>query len=91
MEGNQEATGNAGAAATGVQGTDQRKGKKFRKLPTVNGLPADNGLNSREKLRKNNPNALSDQGNGKPKRLMRKDLSAGRSIVEPGDQGSANR
>ncbi|AZO33662.1 MAG: peptidase C14 caspase catalytic subunit p20 [Mesorhizobium sp.] len=91
VEGNQEATGNAGAAATGVQGTDQRKGKKFRKLPTVNGLPADNGLNSREKLRKNNPNALSDQGNGKPKRLMRKDLSAGRSIVEPGDQGSANR
>lgn len=90
VEGNQEATGNAGAAATGVQGTDQ-KGKKIRKLPTVNGLPADNGLSAPEKFRKNNPNALSDQGNGKPKRLMRKDLSAGQSIVEPGDQGSANR
>ncbi|TIR25611.1 MAG: peptidase C14 caspase catalytic subunit p20 [Mesorhizobium sp.] len=91
VEGNQEATGDAGAAATGVQGTDQQKGKKIRKLPTVNGLPADNGLSAREKFRKNNPNALSDQGNGKPKRLMRKDLSAGQSIVEPGDQGSANR
>ncbi|RWB74507.1 MAG: peptidase C14 caspase catalytic subunit p20 [Mesorhizobium sp.] len=91
VEGNQEATGNAGAAATGVQGTDQQKGKKFRKLPSVNGLPADKGLGAQEKFRKNNPNALSDQGNGKPKRLMRKDLSAGQSIVEPGDQGSANR
>ncbi|TGP56858.1 peptidase C14 caspase catalytic subunit p20 [bacterium M00.F.Ca.ET.230.01.1.1] len=89
--GNQEATGNAGAAATGEQGTDQQKGKKFRKLPTVNGVPADNGLSAQEKFRKNNPNALSDQDNGKPKRLTRKDLSAGQSIVEPGDQGSANR
>ena len=89
--GNQEATGNAGAAATGEQGTDQQKGKKFRKLPTVNGLPADNGLSAQEKFGKNNPNALSDQGNGKPKRLTRKDLSAGQSIVEPGDQGSANK
>ncbi|WP_430682252.1 hypothetical protein [Mesorhizobium australafricanum] len=87
----QQATGNAGGAVNGEQDTGQRKGKKFRKLPTVNGLPADSGLSAQEKFRKNNPNALSDQGNGKPKRLMRKDLSAGQSIVEPGDQGSANR
>ncbi|TGV69334.1 hypothetical protein EN801_043545, partial [Mesorhizobium sp. M00.F.Ca.ET.158.01.1.1] len=31
---NQEATGNAGAAVTGEQGTARQKGKKFRKLPT---------------------------------------------------------
>ncbi|MDX8438044.1 caspase family protein [Mesorhizobium australafricanum] len=87
----QQATGNAGGAVNGEQDTGQQKGKKFRKLPTVNGVPADSGLSAQEKFRKNNPNALSDQGNGKPKRLMRRDLSSGQSIVEPGDQGSANR
>ncbi|RWM31911.1 caspase domain-containing protein [Mesorhizobium sp.] len=85
--GNQEATGNAGATVTGEQGTDQRKGKKFRKLPTVNGAPADNEQSAQERFRKNNPNAFSDQNTGKPKKLKRKDLSAGQSVVEPSDQG----
>ncbi|RWK11330.1 caspase family protein [Mesorhizobium sp.] len=83
--GNQEGTGNAGAAATGEQGTSQQKGRKFRKLPAVNGMPADNGQSAQERFGKNNPNVLS----GKPKKLTRKDLSAGRSVVEPGDQGPA--
>ncbi|WP_348631591.1 hypothetical protein [Mesorhizobium sp. M1C.F.Ca.ET.187.01.1.1] len=85
--GNQEATGNAGAAATGEQGTGQQKGKKLRKLPTVNGMPADNGQGAQQRFGKNNPNVPS----GKPKKLTRRDLSAGQAIVEPGDQGSANR
>jgi uncharacterized caspase-like protein len=88
--GNQEATGNAGAAVTGEQGTGQQKGKKLRKLPTVNGMPADNGQGAQERFGKNNPNVLSGQDNRKPKKLTRKDLSAGRSIVEPDDQGLAN-
>ncbi|TIT86051.1 MAG: peptidase C14 caspase catalytic subunit p20, partial [Mesorhizobium sp.] len=57
--GNQEATGNAGATVTGEQDTGQRKGKKLRKLPTVNGMPADNGQNAQERFRQNNPKALS--------------------------------
>ncbi|AZO70913.1 MULTISPECIES: caspase domain-containing protein [unclassified Mesorhizobium] len=85
--GNQEATGNAGAAVTGEQGTGQQKGKKLRKLPTVNGMPADNGQSAQQRFGKNNPNLLS----GKPKKLTRRDLSAGQAMVEPGDQGSANR
>ncbi|RWJ99945.1 caspase domain-containing protein [Mesorhizobium sp.] len=88
--GNQEATGNAGAAATGEQGTGQQKGRKFRKLPTVNGMPADNGQSAQERFGKNNPNAFSGQTGGKPKKLTRKDLSAGQSIVEPNDQGPVN-
>ncbi|MDX8516908.1 caspase family protein [Mesorhizobium dulcispinae] len=87
VEGNQEATGNAGAAVTGEQGTDQQKGKKLRKLPTVNGMPADNGQGAEQRFGKNNPNMPS----GKPKKLTRRDLSAGQAIVEPNDQGSANR
>ncbi|MET3591372.1 putative caspase-like protein [Mesorhizobium shonense] len=87
--GNQEATGNAGAAVTGEQDTGQRKGKKLRKLPTVNGMPADNGQNAQERFRQNNPKALSDRNNGKPRKLTRKELSAGQSVVEPNDQGSA--
>ncbi|UCI06903.1 caspase family protein [Mesorhizobium sp. B1-1-8] len=83
--GNQEATGNAGAAVTGEQGTGQQ-GKKLRKLPTVNGMPADNGQGAQERFGKNNPNVPS----GKPRKLTRRDLSAGQSIVEPGDQGPAN-
>ncbi|RUW84995.1 caspase family protein [Mesorhizobium sp. M1E.F.Ca.ET.063.01.1.1] len=84
--GNQEATGNPGAA-TGEQGSGQQKGKKLRRLPTVNGMPADNGQSAQQRFGKNNPNIPS----GKPKKLTRRDLSAGQSIVEPGDQGSANR
>ncbi|MDX8482493.1 peptidase C14 caspase catalytic subunit p20, partial [Mesorhizobium sp. VK24D] len=70
------------------QGTDQRKGKKFRKLPTVNGAPAENGQSAQEKVEKNNPNAFSDQNTGKPKKLRRKELSAGQSVVEPNEQGT---
>ncbi|MDX8512439.1 caspase family protein [Mesorhizobium captivum] len=88
--GNQEATGNAGAAVTGEQGTAQQKGKRFRKLPTVNGAPAEKGLSAEERFRKNNPNAFSDQNTGKPKKLKRKDLSASQSTVEPSDQGPAS-
>ncbi|TIQ35010.1 MAG: peptidase C14 caspase catalytic subunit p20 [Mesorhizobium sp.] len=84
--GNQEATGNAGAAVTGEQGTGQQKGKKLRKLPTVNGAPTDNGQSTKERFGKNNPNVPS----GKPKRLSRRDLSTGQAIVEPSDQGSGN-
>ncbi|WP_217573627.1 caspase domain-containing protein [Mesorhizobium sp. GbtcB19] len=96
VEGNQEATGNAGAAISGNgqqngAGNDQGKKGKVRKLPTVNGAPVENGQSAQERFGKNNPNALSDQGNGKPKKLTRKDLSVGQSIVEPGDQSSANR
>ncbi|SFP02665.1 Uncharacterized protein, contains caspase domain [Mesorhizobium sp. NFR06] len=87
--GNQEATGNAGAAGTEEQGTGQQKGKKLRKLPTVNGMAAENQPSAQERFGKNNPNALSGQDNRKPRKLTRKDLSTGRSVVEPGDQGSA--
>lgn len=90
VSGNQEATGNAGAAVAGEQGTAQQKGKKFRKLPTVNGAPAENGLSAEERFRKNNPNAFSDQNTGKPKKLTRRDLSAGQSAVESNDQGLAS-
>lgn len=61
---NQEATGNAGAAVTGEQGTARQNGKKFRKLPTVNGAPAENRLGLQERLRKNNPEVFSNQGQG---------------------------
>ena len=94
VSGNQPATGNAGAAVTG-QGTGQQnqtgQGKgKLRKLPNVNGAPGENGQNAQERLGKNNPNALSGQNGGKPKKLTRKDLSAGQTTVEPNDQGSAS-
>ncbi|MDX8524436.1 caspase family protein [Mesorhizobium sp. MSK_1335] len=62
--GNQEATGNAGAAVTGEQGTAQQKGRKLRKLPTVNGAPAENRPGVQERLRKNNPEVFSNQGQG---------------------------
>ncbi|MDX8531048.1 caspase family protein [Mesorhizobium sp. VK25A] len=83
LGGNQQSTGNAGAAA------DQGKNGKLHKLPTVNGAPAQQDLNAQQKLH-NNPNALSGQNNGKPKRLTRKDLSAGQPIVVPNGQGSPN-
>ncbi|CDX18283.1 Peptidase C14 caspase catalytic subunit p20 [Mesorhizobium sp. ORS 3324] len=86
--GNQEATGNAGAAVTGEQGAAEQKGKKLRKLPTVNGAPAENGQSAQENLRKNNPNALTEQNTGKPKKLRRRDLSAGQPTVEPNEQGT---
>ncbi|KAA3450647.1 peptidase C14 caspase catalytic subunit p20 [Mesorhizobium sp. SARCC-RB16n] len=85
----QQATGNAGAAGTAQQNaTGQGKGK-LRKLPTVNGAPAQQDLNAQQKF-KNNPNALSDQNGGKPKKLTRKDLSSGQPNVAPNDQGSPN-
>ncbi|WP_036257663.1 caspase domain-containing protein [Mesorhizobium sp. WSM3224] len=89
------AGGNTGAAVTGQgneqtgAGNAQGKNRKLRKLPTVNGMPTENPPSARERFRKNNPNAFSDESNGKPRKLTRKDLSAGRSVVEPGDQGSA--
>ncbi|RRI05449.1 peptidase C14 caspase catalytic subunit p20 [Mesorhizobium tamadayense] len=91
---NQQATGNAGAAVTGQgneqtgAGNAQGKNRKLRKLPTVNGMPAENQPGAREKFRKNNPNAFSDESSGRPRKLTRKDLSAGRSVFESGDQGS---
>ncbi|CAN7630961.1 caspase family protein [Mesorhizobium sp. LjNodule214] len=96
---NQQATGNAGAAVTGEQGTGQQsgQGKKFRKLPTVNGAPAGNGLSAQERFKRNNPTVFSDQNNGKPRKLLRrqglpegKPLSSGQAIVvNPNGQGSA--
>ncbi|MDX8459141.1 caspase family protein [Mesorhizobium humile] len=92
---NQQATGNAGAAVTGSgqqngAGNGQGKNGKFRKLPTVNGLPAENGQSAQQKFGKNNTKVLSDQNGGKPKKLTRKDLTAGQSVVGPSDQGSAD-
>ncbi|TIN44121.1 MAG: peptidase C14 caspase catalytic subunit p20, partial [Mesorhizobium sp.] len=87
--GNQEAIGNAGPDRTGKQDTDRKRGKKLRNLPAVNGMPADNGQSAREKFRQNSPKALSERSGGKPRKLTRKDLSAGQSVVEPNDQGSA--
>ena len=93
---NQQAGGNAGAAVTGEQGTGQQtgQGKKFRKLPTVNGAPAGNGLSTKERFKKNNPTVFSDQNNGRPKKLLRKQglpegapLSSGRT-VGPNEQGA---
>jgi uncharacterized caspase-like protein len=96
---NQQATGNAGAAVTGEQGTGQQngQGKKFRKLPTVNGAPAGNGLSAQERFKRNNPTVFSDQNNGKPRKLLRrqglpegKPLSSGQAtVVNPNGQGSA--
>jgi len=83
LGGNQQPTGNAGAAA------GQGKNGKLHKLPTVNGAPAQQDLNAQQKLQ-NNPNAPSGQNNGKPKKLTRKDLSAGQPIVTPNGQGSSN-
>ncbi|UCI18575.1 caspase domain-containing protein [Mesorhizobium sp. B2-1-8] len=95
VSGNQQPTGNAGAAVTGngqqngaVNG--QGKNGKFRKPPTVNGAQGENGQNAQQRLRKNNPNALSGQNGGRPKKLTRKDLSAGQTAVGSSDQGSAN-
>ncbi|RWG18918.1 MAG: hypothetical protein EOQ55_17225 [Mesorhizobium sp.] len=87
--GNQEAIGNAGPDRTGKQDTDRKRGKKLRNLPAVNGMPADNGQSAREKFRQNSPKALSERSGGKPRKLTRKDLSAGQSVVETNDQGSA--
>lgn len=90
---NPQATGNAGASVPGEQGTGQQngQGKKFRKLPTVNGAPAGNGLSAQEKFKKNNPTVFSDQNNGKPKKLLRKDLSSGQAVVvNPNGQGAGS-
>ena len=93
LGGNGQATGDAGAAAgqgNGQQGTGTGRDKngKLHKLPTVNGAPAQQDLNAQQKLQ-NNPNAPSGQDNGKPKKLTRKDLSAGQPIVVPNGQGSS--
>ncbi|AZO09230.1 peptidase C14 caspase catalytic subunit p20 [Mesorhizobium sp. M3A.F.Ca.ET.080.04.2.1] len=89
VDADREATGNAAAAGkkgpVSIQGND----RKFRKLPTVNGRPAEQGLSVREKTRKYNPNVLSDRNDGKPRKLRRKDLSAGQSFVEPNDRAPA--
>ncbi|TJV03237.1 MAG: peptidase C14 caspase catalytic subunit p20, partial [Mesorhizobium sp.] len=71
--------------------TAAKKGRKFRKLPTVNGMPAENRPRVEERFRNNNPDVFSERNNGRPRKLMRRDLSPGQSIVEPGDQGLANR
>ncbi|TPI44913.1 peptidase C14 caspase catalytic subunit p20 [Mesorhizobium sp. B2-9-1] len=95
VTGNQQATGNAGAPVTGngqQNGVvdDQGKRGKFRKLPTVNGAPGEDGQNAQQRFGKNNPNALSGQNEGRPRKLIRKDLSAGQTAVGPSDQGSVN-
>ncbi|BCG96221.1 caspase family protein [Mesorhizobium sp. 131-2-1] len=86
----QQAIGNAGAAVTGEQGTSQQngQGKKFRKLPTVNGAPAENRPSVQERFKRDNPTVFSDQNNGQPKKLRRKDLSSGQAdVVSPNGQG----
>ncbi|BCM18181.1 caspase family protein [Mesorhizobium sp. J8] len=93
--GNQQATGNAGAPVTGSgqqNGVVDNQGKKgkFRKLPTVNSAPGEKGQNAQQRFGKNNPNALSGQNEGRPRKLTRKDLSAGQTAVGPSDQGSVN-
>ncbi|UVK41986.1 hypothetical protein BPNPMPFG_003609 [Mesorhizobium sp. AR07] len=98
ISGNPQATGNTGAAVTTGQGAGQQNGAgngqgkngKFRKPPTVSGAPAGQDLNAQQKFRKNTPNALSDQDTGKPKKLTRKDLSAGQAVVVPSDQVPGN-
>ncbi|MGX8009213.1 caspase family protein [Mesorhizobium sp. ORM8.1] len=86
QENNQQATGNGQQNGAG---DDQGKNGKSRKLPTVNGAPAENGQSAQQRFGKNSPNALSGQNNGKPKKLTRKDLSAGQA-AGPSDQGSAS-
>ncbi|MDX8482937.1 hypothetical protein RFN28_31420, partial [Mesorhizobium sp. VK24D] len=75
------------------QGTDQRKGKKFRKLPTVNGAPAENGQSAQEKVEKNNP-AVSNQNapSGNQKKLRRNQVqSSGQATVTgPSGQGAVS-
>ncbi|TGR88939.1 hypothetical protein EN852_040410, partial [Mesorhizobium sp. M2E.F.Ca.ET.209.01.1.1] len=50
--------------------SDQCKGsvdgnvKKFRRLPTVNGEPADNGPSMQKRLRRNNPDVFSGENQG---------------------------
>ncbi|WP_095091930.1 caspase family protein [Mesorhizobium sophorae] len=97
LGGNQQATGNAGAAVTGQGngqqnggGNGQGKNGKFSRLPTVNGAPAGQRPNVQERIKKNNPAVFSDQGGGKPKKLTRKDLSAGQGVVGPSDQAPGN-
>ena len=86
----------AGQGSGEQNGADAGRGKngKFRKLPTVNGMPADNRASVQDKLKKNNPNAFSDQTGGqtggKPKKLTRRDLSNGQGIVVvPNGEGAA--
>ncbi|CDX46033.1 Peptidase C14 caspase catalytic subunit p20 [Mesorhizobium plurifarium] len=57
-------------------------GKKLRKLPTVNGAPADNRPSVQERLRKNNPNAFSDQNPANANRKLRRQPN--------GEEGSAS-
>jgi len=81
--------GKQGEVVTG-QGAGAHTGKgKFHKLPTVNGVPAANGPTVQDKLGKNNPTALSDQNGGKPKKLTRKDLAVGETLV-PNGQGAGS-
>ncbi|MER9616712.1 caspase family protein [Mesorhizobium sp. M0207] len=84
----------AGQAVVGPSDLAPGNGnKKFRKLPTVNGAPARLGQSAQEKFKENNPPDFSDQGGGKPKKLTRKDLSAGQAVVGPSDlaPGDGNR
>ncbi|PBB19476.1 caspase domain-containing protein [Mesorhizobium sp. WSM4313] len=95
VSGNQQATGNAGPPVTGNDQQngvldDQGKKNKFRKLPTVNGAPGENGQNAQQRFGKNNANALSGQNEGRPRKLTRKDLSAGQTTVGPSDQATVN-
>ncbi|MEW6632658.1 MAG: caspase domain-containing protein [Pseudomonadota bacterium] len=89
LGGNQQTTGNGGTGQGNGQqngtGNGQGKNGKLRKLPAVNGAPAQQDLNAQQKLQ-NNPNALSGQTNGNTKKLTRKDLSSG----QPNGQGAPN-
>jgi uncharacterized caspase-like protein len=93
--GNPQATGNAGAAVTGEQGTGQQngQGKKFRKLPTVN-APVGKGASAQQKLKPNNPSVLTDQNapGGKQKKLLRKQGSSSgqAAVVGPSGQGAVS-
>jgi len=84
--GNGVVTGQGNGQQNGAgNGQGQRKNGKFRKLPTVNGAPAQQELNTQQKLGNNPPS-----GQGKPRKLTPKDLQSGQSVVGPGDQGTPN-
>ncbi|MGX7872559.1 caspase family protein [Mesorhizobium sp. ORM6] len=76
--GNQQATGNAGAAATGQQNQAGQGKGQLRKLPNVNGAPAAPGGNQNKLLRNQGQSSSqatvkgpSEQGTGSPNANVR--------------------
>ncbi|BAV47520.1 hypothetical protein MesoLj113a_18040 [Mesorhizobium sp. 113-1-2] len=95
---NQQPTGNAGAAigqGNGQQGgltNGQGKGGKPLKLPKVSGAPAVNEPSAEQKVKPHNPSVLTDQNapEGKQKKLLRKQGTAGGNPQAIGNAGAAS-